>query len=189
MKRNPVLVMLAALGAGAIFILNACQAAKQPLKPEEKVARGKYLVAAFGCSDCHTPMKMGQHGPEPDMSMFLAGHPQKVGKLAPAKLGKGPWVWAGNATNTAYSGPWGISYAFNLTPDEHTGIGIWTEDMFMKAMREGKHFGAGRPIMPPMPWRDIGQLNDEDLSSMFAYLKSLPPTTNQVPDYQPPAGK
>jgi hypothetical protein len=51
---------------------------------------------------------------------------------------------------TAWSGPWGVSYAINLTPDQDTGIGIWTEEMFIKAIRSGKHMGeaSSRPILP-----------------------------------------
>jgi hypothetical protein len=80
-----------------------------------------------------------------------------------------------------------VSYAANLTSDENTGIGIWTEEMFFRAMRTGKHMGQSRPIMPPMPWPGIGQMTDDDLRAIFAYLKSTPPVVNHVPDYQPPA--
>jgi mono/diheme cytochrome c family protein len=155
-----------------------------PATPASDVARGKYLVNAFGCSDCHTPFKMGPQGPQPDMTRYLSGHPQDV-KLPAPPAPSGPWIWSGNATNTAYAGPWGISYAFNLTSDQTTGLGIWTEEMFIKAMRKGKHFGEARQILPPMPWQAIGQLNDEDLKAVFAYLKTVPPVKNLVPDAQP----
>mgnify|MGYP001225538298 CR=1 FL=1 len=79
-------------------------------------------------------------------------------------------------------GPWGVSHAINPTPDENTGIGIWTEDMFLKTMRTGKHMGQSRPILPPMPWMNDAKLNDDDLKAVFTYLKSLPPIKNQVPD-------
>ena len=83
---------------------------------------------------------------------------------------------------TAWSGPWGISYAINLTPDQNTGIGIWTEDMFIKALRTGRHMGTSRPILPPMPWQEFATATDADLKAMFAYFKSLPPIQNRVPD-------
>lgn len=82
--------------------------------------------------------------------------------------------------------PWGASFAANLTPDNETGIGTWNEEMFVNALRTGKHLGAGRPIMPPMPWELVRQHSDEDLKAMFAYLKSLKPIKNKVPDYLPP---
>lgn len=147
----------------------------------DKVSRGKYLVNAMGCHDCHTPKKMGPHGPEPDLSRALSGHPEGSNLPPAPKLPEGPWIATTSWDLTAWSGPWGVSYPFNLTPDENTGLGIWTEEMFFKAMRTGRHMGASRPILPPMPWQSVGALNDEDLSSVYAYLRSLPPINNRVP--------
>jgi mono/diheme cytochrome c family protein len=150
----------------------------------DPVERGKYLVTVTACSDCHTPMKMTLKGPQPDMTRFLSGHPQDV-KLPPAPGPAGPWIWHGTGTNTAFAGPWGVTYAINLTPHTH-GLSVWTEEMFIKAMRTGKHMGESRPIMPPMPWPSFGQMTDADLRAMFAYLKTIPPVNNVVPDYQLP---
>jgi mono/diheme cytochrome c family protein len=151
-----------------------------------RVERGKYLVSVVGCGDCHTPMKMGPKGPEPDLARFLSGHPEQLGPL-PAATTQGAWLWAGAATNTAFSGPWGVSYAANLTPDQNTGLGIWTESMFLSAIRTGRHMGTSREILPPMPWPAIRNASDEDLKSIYAYLRTLKPVTNHVPDVQPPA--
>jgi len=148
-----------------------------------RVQRGKYLVSVVGCSDCHTPMKMGPNGPEPDLTRFLSGHPEQMGSLSGAKP-QGPWLWAGAATSTAFAGPWGVSYAANLTPDQNTGLGIWTEDMFVKAIRTGRHMGASRKILPPMPWPAFRNASDEDLKAVYAYLRSVPPVANHVPDVQ-----
>jgi len=152
----------------------------------KRIERGKYLVTIMFCNDCHTPYKMGPKGAEPDMSRMLSGHPEAM-KLPPPPKPSGPWIVAFTGTNTAFAGPWGISYTSNLTPDKNTGLGIWTEDMFLKAMKTGKHIGTSREIQPPMPWPWIGQATDEDLKAIFAYLKSVPPITNHVPDYEPPA--
>jgi cytochrome c553 len=145
--------------------------------------RGRYLVTVVGCGDCHTPMKLGPKGPEPDLTRFLSGHPEQVGTLPPAKA-QGPWLWAGAATNTAFAGPWGTSYAANLTPDRNTGLGIWTEEMFVAAMRTGRHMGTAREILPPMPWPAIRNASDADLKSIYAYLRTLKPVANHVPDAQ-----
>ena len=151
-----------------------------------RVERGKYLVTMVGCSDCHTPFKMGPKGPEPDMDRYLSGHPEQIGPLqAPAP--KGQWISATSATNTAFSGPWGISYTANLTPDQNTGLGIWTEDMFLKAIRTGRHMGVSREILPPMPWPSFRNATDEDLKSIYAYLRSIKPIVNHVPDVTPPS--
>jgi mono/diheme cytochrome c family protein len=147
-----------------------------------RVERGAYLVNLGGCNHCHTPWKMGPKGPEPDMSRALSGHPQSVVMTPAPKLGNGPWVWAAAGTNTAFSGPWGISYAANLTPDRITGIGIWNEEVFMKTLRTGRHWGVSRPILPPMPWEQIGKLTDDDLRAVYAYLRTIKPIHNDVPD-------
>jgi hypothetical protein len=168
--------------AGAIVIVGSISAMSHNTRAE----RGRYLVTVIGCNDCHTPLKMGPKGPEPDMSRFLSGHPEQMGAL-PAVAPRGPWLWAGAATNTAFSGPWGISYAANLTPDQNTGLGIWTEDMFVKALRTGRHMGVSREILPPMPWQSFRTATDEDLKSIYAFLRSIKPLTNHVPDVQPPA--
>lgn len=154
---------------------------------EEMIKRGEYLVTIAGCNDCHTPWIMTEHGPEPDMSRMLSGHPKDVKVPPPPKM-EGGWMAAGSGTFTAWGGPWGISYAINLTPHETTGLAVWTEEMFIRAMRTGKHMGTSRPIMPPMPWQNLAKATDDDLKAMFAYLRSIPPIDNLVPDYEPPAG-
>src|SRR5438552_17961039 len=151
------------------------------------VGGGRYLVTVMACNDCHTPFKMGKNGPEPDMTRMLSGHPENMKLPPPPKL-EGGWMMAGSATNTAWAGPWGISYTANLTPDQNTGIGIWTEDMFIKSMRKRKHMGTSRTILPPMPCDWYGKISDEELKAIFAYLKSIPPIQNHVPDPVPPAG-
>jgi hypothetical protein len=152
-----------------------------------QIARGKYLVTIAGCNDCHTPMTMTAHGPAPDMSRMLSGHPAELKITAAPKLVQ-PWVWAGVGTNTAFAGPWGVSFAINLTPDKVSGMGVWDEARFIKAMRTGRHFGEARPILPPMPWQGLSQATDEDLKSIWAYLQSVPPVKNEVPAPLPPAG-
>jgi mono/diheme cytochrome c family protein len=163
----------------------ASATAESSASTETPAEHGKYLVTTMGCGDCHTPMKMGPQGPEPDMAKMFSGHPENV-KVAPAPKMDGGWLVAANATGTAWSGPWGISYTMNLTPDTVTGIGTWTEEMFIKTLRTGKHWGTGRPIMPPMPWPAIKNFSDNDLKAIYAYLRTVPPIKNQVPAYEPP---
>ena len=153
--------------------------------------RGKYLVTAAGCNDCHSPKKYGPQGPEVDAARMLSGHPEDkkvVNAFTPAK--GSPWVVATNDDFTAWSGPWGVSFAANLTPDANTGLrsGVWTEELFIKALRTGKHMGTARALLPPMPWQDFAHLTDDDLRAIWAYLGTIPPVTNHVPDAIPPAG-
>ncbi len=149
------------------------------------VARGKYIVTTGGCNDCHTPWKMGPQGPAPDMTRLLSGHPADV-KIAWPVMLQPPWMAAGNMTMTAWSGPWGVSFTANLTPDSATGLGKWSLEQFMSAMKNGKHQGSGRPLLPPMPWNWVSQMTDADLTSIYVYLRSIPPISNQVPDPIPP---
>ena len=133
---------------------------------EAQVERGQYLVTVGGCNDCHTPLKMGPNGPEPDMDRMLSGHPETfpIARQAPAA---GPeWMGSIAGPGTAFSGPWGVSFTANLTPDRNTGLGIWTEDMFIKTLRTGKHWGTSRDILPPMPWFNYGKMTDEDLKAV-----------------------
>jgi mono/diheme cytochrome c family protein len=171
----------------ALAALVAAFAAGAPTaEAADAVARGKYLVGIMGCSDCHTPLKMTPKGPVPDESRFLSGHPHEI-RLPAAPASHGAWAWQGSATNTAFAGPWGVSYAANLTPDVNTGIGIWTEEMFVKTIRTGKHWGVARPIQPPMPWLAYRGATDSDLKAVYAYLRTIRPVRNLVPDYEPPA--
>ncbi|MFL6617187.1 MAG: diheme cytochrome c-553, partial [Povalibacter sp.] len=90
----------ALLTAGTLIALMATHANADEANASA-VARGKYLVTIAGCNDCHTPLKMGATGPEPDMSRMLSGHPQQL-TLPPAPaLPEGPWIVSVAATNTA----------------------------------------------------------------------------------------
>ena len=161
-----------------------CIAAENPLQ----VKRGQFIVQSGGCNDCHTPLRMGPQGPEPDMSLMLSGHPEAIVLPPPPPLNEA-WNNVASASNTAFAGPWGISYAINLTPDPDTGIGKWLEKDFVQAIKSGKHLGVGRPIQPPMPWQSYRHLPESDLKAAFAYLKSIPPIRNKVPEYVPPTAK
>ena len=186
MSRHTHATALLALGL-AIFpgalgwrIASATPAAETPAGTSARLERGAYLVRTMGCNDCHTPWKMGPRGPEQDMSRALTGHPADLVMPLP-KLPDAPWSSVASATNTAFAGPWGISFTANLTPDPETGLGKRPEEMFIATMRTGRHEGKGRPLLPPMPYFIVGALNDEDIRSLFAYLQSLPPVRNRVP--------
>src|SRR5829696_7188880 len=188
MKRNRTTTMLMVLAMAAFSgaLLRAIPTEGQdaggaaPQQKKTRVERGAYLVAHMGCNDCHTPWKMGPRGPEMDMSRTLTGHPAEM-VMPPAPPPSGPWIAHSAATNTAFAGPWGVSFTANLTPDPETGLGKWTEGMFIATMRTGRHQGKGRPVLPPMPVQILAALTDEDIKSLFAYLQSLAPVKNRVP--------
>ena len=139
------------------------------------------------CNDCHTPWRMTPEGPAPDMTRMLSGHPQDLAMPPAPALPAGPWVGVMSGSMTAWSGPWGVSFTANLTPDAETGLGNWTEQDFVDTMRSGRHQGRGRQLLPPMPWQSLNGLTDQDLKAVFAYLKSIPAIQNRVPDPIAPA--
>lgn len=182
MKTSPLL----ALAASAAFS-SAALAAPPGVAPDAKVARGQYLVNTSGCHDCHTPLKLGPNGPEPDMSRMLSGHPEGLAMPPVPRLPDGPWLMVSAATNTAHAGPWGVSFTANLTPDADTGLGLWTLRDFVATIRTGRHMGRGRPVLPPMPIPAYSHFNDADLEAIYRYLRTIPAVRNQVPEPWAPA--
>jgi hypothetical protein len=180
--------------ACAVWLLAAIpiKAAQSTGASKEQLKRGELLVKFGGCHDCHTPKVMTPNGPGPDPARLLSGQPEQAARLPtlpPGLIGPNSSQWGGVTNNdlTEWVGPWGTSYAANLTPDQ-SGLGSWTADLFIKTMRTGKHFGVGRPLLPPMPWYDIAVLSNTDLKAMFAYLRSIKPIRNLVPQPLPPKG-
>ncbi len=189
----------AAILASSIAILSPMSAgaltpeppSPERLTPDAKsraIARGEYLVNSSGCHLCHTPKKMGKQGPESDMSRMLSGHPETLQMPPPPPLPEGPWVGVSAASSTAWSGPWGVSYTANITPDYDTGLGRWTLRDFVDTFRSGRRMGRGRKVLPPMPTSAYKNFSDEDLAAIYFYLQSIPAIRNRVPEPVAPAG-
>ncbi len=174
-----------------VCLLVVSSGASAQAKGASLVARGKYLVTIGGCNDCHSPKVMTPMGPMNDTTRLLSGHPAqaKLPVLAKGLIAPDQWGAVTSGDFTAWVGPWGTSFTANLTPDQTTGLGSWTVDMFIKAIRTGKHMGEGRNILPPMPWPNFRQATNVDLKAIFAYLQSLPPVENAVPDPISPTGE
>jgi len=182
--------------AGGLFFLTlAAWTAASPVLAQateggsqQRLRRGQYLVTYGGCNDCHTPKSMTPKGPALDESLLLSGY--RAGTPVPSVpagvLGPTQWGALTNGDLTAWAGPWGISFAANLTPDKTTGLGDWTYAQFSQTMRQGKHLGTGRDLLPPMPWMSVAVLNDTDMRALFAYLRSIKPIANRVPAPIPP---
>jgi Cytochrome c len=154
---------------------------------ESQVEWGKHLVVIGGCSDCHTPKKMTPQGPADDSTLFLSGHPEKMPPPAVDRKdmeGKGFVV---TATFTSWIGPWGISYSANLTPDE-TGLGNWTEEQFIYALRNmvSKGLAGSRKLLPPMSLMSGQYMTDDEIKAIFAYLKTVKPVKNISVQPTPP---
>ncbi|MGH7731137.1 MAG: cytochrome c [Candidatus Eiseniibacteriota bacterium] len=159
-------VLASILAALAVAAMISCatppaQDRASVMTDAQKLERGEYLTTIAGCNDCHTP---GTFYGAPDFGRKLSG----------SELG---WV-----------GPWGTSYARNLTPDLETGIGKWSADDIVKTIRTGQR-ADGTEVLPPMPWPMYSNMPDEDAYPIAAYLKSLPAVSHKVPDKLPPGSK
>ena len=188
------LLLACVVGASLMNCSPAKESKAEPLAESKKESfggfasaelHGEHLVTICGCNDCHTPKKMTERGPEPDSSLWLSGHPSSmpapaVDRADMAKRGLGVTDFL-----TAWVGPWGTTYAPNLTSDE-TGIGAWSEQQFITCIREGKLKGLSRPLLPPMLWQFYKAMTDDELKDIFAYLKSTKPIKNIAPAYEPP---
>ena len=172
-----------------VLVLTGCRNNSKTAAPEsaglsaaQLVQRGEYLVTIMGCNDCHSPKEVGPQGPVLIADLILSGYPaaRPFEKVEPELIKKG-WILF-NADLTAAAGPWGVSFAANLTSDQ-TGIGNWTEENFKRALKEGKYKGleGSRMLLPPMPWSNFAVISDEDISAIFQYLKSTKPVSNVVP--------
>lgn len=150
----------AATVAAALFIGIAAQA--QTAAPAERLQRGEYLAAIMDCGGCHTPgILIGK----PDMARKLAG--SEVGFQIPGL---------------------GTFYPPNLTPDMETGLGSWSEQDIIKAVRTGAR-PDGRMLAPAMPYQSYSKLTDADALALASYFKSLPPVRHQVPKPVGPSEK
>jgi len=136
----------------------ATLAALPALADDAQIARGKYLVTVAGCSDCHTP---GALLGAPDMKRYLGG--SDVGFAIPSM---------------------GVFVGQNLTPDKETGLGAWTSDEIVAAIRTGKT-PDGRSLSPVMPFPAFSHLADADAEAIAAFLRSLPPVSHAVRNFGP----
>lgn len=153
-----LLVAVAGASLAANFSCATPDASSPPAQAVDPVARGEYLTTIMGCNDCHTPG-------------YLYGAPDDTRKLSGSEVG-----WAG---------PWGVAFAANLTPDPETGLGNWSDEEIITALKTGQR-PDGRMLAPFMPYQNFASLTDEDVQAIVAYLRSLPPIVHAEPAPVPP---
>ncbi|NUQ82071.1 MAG: c-type cytochrome [Bacteroidetes bacterium] len=153
------LVVLIAGAIGSLFLFFPAVGPSPELTVEvtpERVKRGEYLANSVSvCMDCHSTR---------DWTKFS-------GPLEPGSLGKG-----GEAFTKAMGFP-GDYYAPNITP---AGIGEWSDGDIYRALTAGVK-KDGEPIFPVMPFHAYGKMDQEDIYSIIAYLRTLPSIENKVP--------
>jgi hypothetical protein len=190
MKKVNLITLLSVLII-CVFVVISCTENQQEssednpitdLNLEDIIKHGEYLVKIMGCNDCHSPKKMGADGPEIITELMLSGFPsdRPIFEFKDTLIKNGFTMFYPDLT--AAAGPWGISFAGNLTPDE-TGIGNWSEEQFIKAFTQGKFKGLdnSRMLLPPMPVENYKNMKNEDVVAIFNYLKSIKPVSNIVP--------
>ena len=174
-------ILAGTLGVGVMLgvagLLAQSGTAKPAAKPASadaaKIARGKYLMTVGACNDCHSPKLDPQQHPDPKRP--FSGRPQTT--QAPSQ---NPNEIHASLDLTAWSGPWGISYGANLSPDPETGLAKrYTEASFIKTLRTGKK-PEGEDLLPPMPWELYKVFSDDDIKAIWAYLQTIPAIKNNV---------
>lgn len=147
----------------ATTILDAPKPPASNIAPEnrESIARGEYLIELLGCGSCHTD---GALIGEPNFERSLAG----------------------SRTGIAYSNPFeyrnpGVVYPPNITPDEQTGIGLWSDQQIIEAVRAGLGRHGNRRILV-MPWQGYAKISEDDVYAIVGYLRSIDPVRHRVPE-------
>jgi mono/diheme cytochrome c family protein len=145
-----------------LMLAAAAPAFAQNAAAPEELRRGEYLSRIMDCGGCHTG---GALAGQPDPQLALAG--SSIGFAIP---------------NLGYF------YPPNLTPDRETGLGSWTEEQIIAAVRTGVRPDS-RILAPMMPWQSYAALTDADARALARYLRSLPPVRNRVPPMTPAADR
>ncbi|MGI9535266.1 MAG: diheme cytochrome c-553 [Thermodesulfobacteriota bacterium] len=146
---------------------------------------GEALVMEGRCNFCHTPAIVSKEDKVLDSSNILSGHPSeyKLPEIPNVPIGSQQWLeFVANLDSTVWAGENFVVFSANITPDNKTGIGKWTEEMFINSIRTGKHPGWKKDLKKPMPWLEYSRLTNEQLSAIFAYLMSIKPVSNKVPE-------
>ena len=161
-----------AIAVASLLALSSLSSRTADSSEPGAVERGQYLVTIMECAGCHT-------------TGALRGQRQADHHLAGSEVGYGGPAPEGAANPGAVFPP-------NLTPDAETGLGRWTDDQILKAIRFGRR-PDGRTLSPVMPWPIYGgALTDADARAIVAYLRSIPAVRLKAPDNfspgEPPTG-
>ena len=178
--------LLLILAISIVTLACKSQTATEVAYSPERMEIGQAVVEGWNCSFCHTPQIEGPDGKFiPDPERLMSGHPadEEIPSVPDMIITSPEWMeFLDNLDSTVWATDNVLVFSANLTPDDETGIGTWTEVEFIETIREGRHRGIERRIKYPMPWRELSELSDEELLSVYEYLMSLEPVNNKVPE-------
>jgi mono/diheme cytochrome c family protein len=159
--RRPVLCAVIVI---AVFVTVTANSPTNSDVRQRRLARGKYLVEGPAhCFGCHSEADVAHGSDQP----------------IPGREGAGNLVDADLAKAIGIAPPFRVVCP-NITPDKETGAGSWTDEVFVRALRQGIGHD-GRTLFPLMPYRNFAILSDEDLASVITYIRSIPPVHNELP--------
>lgn len=148
----------------------------------EQLRQGELLVMEGRCHFCHTP-ELNKN--DKYYGQILFGYPsnKKLPDLPDAPKGSQQWTdFLSNLDSTVWIAGNKIVFSANITPDIETGIGNWSKEDFINTIRTGMHPGWKKKVNKPMPWLDYAKLSNDQLTSIYLYLKSQKPVYNKVPE-------
>lgn len=166
----------------SIFLVSCDQVKRSTGYSPQQIDVGKTLVLEGRCNFCHTPYS---DAIDEQVENMLSGHPSgsEIPDIPDVPVGSQEWMeFVANLDSTVWIDGDTVVFSANITPDKKTGIGSWSEETFITTIRTGKHPGWKRDLKKPMPWLDYAKLSNNQLISIYAYLMSIKPVNNRVPD-------
>ena len=172
MKKHVMLLL--AFGLSLWFVLTLAPSASAGDRYQAgTLEHGKYIATIAGCTDCHTPLK-----PEYEDPTKLSLEQLKVLAFNAAAAADETRLLSGGRAFDL--GPAGVLFTRNLTPDEETGLGAWTDEQIKLAVKTGVD-NEGQVLFPVMPYHVYNGMADADLEAVIAYLRSVNAVKNEVP--------
>ena len=160
--------------AGLLLFLMARSVQASDYSQDDVVSHGKYIATLAGCTSCHTPLKPEFQNPQ-ELSL------EQIRTLAFDDLQASDETRLLAGGRGFDLGPAGIVFSRNITPDEETGIGTWTDDQIKVAMKTGIDH-EGQLLFPVMPYHVYNGMADEDVDAVIAYIHTVQPVKNEIPE-------
>ncbi|MEP7137826.1 MAG: hypothetical protein ABI904_23105 [Chloroflexota bacterium] len=156
-----------------LILAFATSVGASPSSQNDPLAHGQYIVSIAGCADCHTPLKAEYQDPTkwtPDQIKVIAFN-------ADAALDKDKLLAGGRPFDL---GPLGVLFTRNITPDQATGIGSWSDAEIKLAVQTGVE-KDGKILFPVMPYHTYNGMADADVDAAITYLRSVKAINNTIP--------